>query len=249
MFSRGDMKAALVFLCLFSSTLLNAQGLLQLQHPTLAPEKAQFETPEPPAAIQGKKSPGLAILFSALLPGMGELYAGTFSSSGKYFTMAEGSFLVTYIGMNTYSRWQKDNYKAFAASNANLTGTNLSDDFYADISNYSNIKQFNDEKMLYGQTSQRYDPAQFNWSWASETQRKEYRTMWVASQQANNNLRFVIGAMLLNRLVSIIDAVRSVTAYNRHLTETSAADAAPKFQLSASPFDVDGVALNCRYSF
>lgn len=241
------MKAALFFLCLCSFTLLNAQGLLQLQHPTLTPEKVRFETPESPA-VQGKKSPGLAILFSALLPGMGELYAGTFSTSGKYFTMAEGSFLITYVGMTSYSRWQKDNYKSFAATNANLTGSNLSDDFYADISNYSNIKQFNDEKMLYGQTSQRYDPAVYNWSWATETQRKEYRTMWVASQQANNNLRFVIGAMLLNRLVSIIDAVRSVTAYNRSLTQPSA-DASPRFQMSASPFEADGVVVNCRYTF
>jgi hypothetical protein len=36
-----------------------------------------------------RKSPALAILYSILLPGMGELYAGDYSS-GKYFTIADG---------------------------------------------------------------------------------------------------------------------------------------------------------------
>jgi hypothetical protein len=39
--------------------------------------------------IPGKKSAGLAALYSLVLPGMGELYAEGFSS-GKYFLLAEG---------------------------------------------------------------------------------------------------------------------------------------------------------------
>jgi hypothetical protein len=242
------MKSAFVFLFLCSVTLLNGQSILDFRHPSLEPDKA-FSSQISPTANAGKKSPALAIFYSALLPGMGELYAGTFSSSGKYFTMAEGTFLVTYIGMNSYSKWQKENYKSFAALNGSVPGQGFSDDFYADISNYSNIKQFNDEKTLNGQTNLRYDPAIYNWNWPTETTRKEYRTMWVASQQANNNLRFVIGAMLLNRLVSVVNAVRSVTAYNRSLDAAGMVGEGPQLQLSAYQSEYNSIILNCRYNF
>ena len=60
-----------------------------------------------------KKNTGLAIVYSLLLPGMGELYAESYES-GKYFTIAEGALWGTYIGINTYGNWQKDRYKSFA---------------------------------------------------------------------------------------------------------------------------------------
>jgi len=39
--------------------------------------------------------------------------------------------------------------------------------------------------------------------------------MWVSSEQAHNDLRFVVGAMILNRIASMINAVRLVSAYNK----------------------------------
>ncbi len=38
--------------------------------------------------------------------------------------------------------------------------------------------------------------------------------MWVSSESAYNNLRFVAGALILNRIISIINVVRLVNAYN-----------------------------------
>jgi hypothetical protein len=73
--------------------------------------------------------------------------------------------------------------------------------------------------------------------------------MWVASQQANNNLRFVIGAMLLNRLVSVVNAVRSVTAYNRSLDAAGMVGEGPQLQLSAYQSEYNSIILNCRYNF
>jgi len=64
-----------------------------------------------------KKKPILGILYSLLLPGMGELYAESYSS-GKYFTIAEGALWGVFIGMNTYAGWQQDRYISFAVSKA-----------------------------------------------------------------------------------------------------------------------------------
>jgi hypothetical protein len=43
--------------------------------------------------------------------------------------------------------------------------------------------------------------------------------MWTSSEQTYNDLRFVVGAMILNRVVSAINAVRLVSAYNNRLEE------------------------------
>ena len=93
----------------------------------------------------GKKSAGLAILYSLLLPGMGELYAGNYQS-GKYFTIAETALWGTYIGINTYGNWQKDNYKKYAQTNGGVNPDGKDDDYYASIGSYKDIEQYNNDK-------------------------------------------------------------------------------------------------------
>jgi hypothetical protein len=160
-----------------------------------------------------KKNTGLAILYSLLLPGMGELYAEGYSS-GKYFTIAEGVLWGTYIGMNTYANWKKDRYIAFAASNGGVNTSGKNDDYYSTISEYLNINDYNDEKALERDYLHMYNVEQYYWNWSS-VDRKSYRSMWVSSEQAFNNLRFVVGALILNRVASAINAVRLVSAYNK----------------------------------
>ncbi len=162
----------------------------------------------------GKKNAGLAILYSLLLPGMGELYAGSYSS-GKYFTIAEGAIWGAYIGMNAYGNWQKNRYKAFAASTGGVNLQGKDDTFFATIGNYMNVAEYNNAQALSGNFNELYSPKTFNWSWQTNAQRQSYRDMWVAGEQAHNNLRFVVGALILNRVASAINAVRLVAAYNK----------------------------------
>lgn len=168
----------------------------------------------------GKKNSGLAILYSLLLPGMGELYAESYSS-GMYFTIAEGVLWGSYIGMNTYGGWQKDRYESFAISKAGINPSGKDKDFYSRISLYSNIEQYNNEKALERKFEEMYDPQQFFWRWNSTEERRKYREMWLSSEQTYNDVRFVVGAMLLNRLASAVNAVRLVSKYNSRLDEQS----------------------------
>ncbi len=78
--------------------------------------------------VKKKKNTGLAILYSMLLPGMGELYADAYDS-GIYFTVADGVLWGTYIGMNVYGNWQKDRYISYAQTNAGIS-TESKDDLY-----------------------------------------------------------------------------------------------------------------------
>ena len=168
--------------------------------------------------VKKKKNTGLAILYSMLLPGMGELYADAYDS-GIYFTVADGVLWGTYIGMNVYGNWQKDRYISYAQTKASITTESKDDLYYATISQYLNIEDYNDEKALERNYDEMYDTDQYFWKWNSSEDRKSYRSMWVSSEQTFNNVRFVVGALLLNRVISAINAVRLVSKYNKNLSQ------------------------------
>jgi hypothetical protein len=167
-----------------------------------------------------KKKVGLAILYSVLLPGMGELYAEGFES-GKYFTIAEAGLWLTMGGMKYYSERQKDNYFKYAESYGGVTNMEAkSGDYSADIGNYLNISDFNNDMAKQGRFEKMYNTSTHNWNWASNDDRKSYRELWVSSESWNNNIRFVVGGMILNRIASAINAVRLVSRYNKSIETT-----------------------------
>jgi hypothetical protein len=165
-----------------------------------------------------KKSVGLGIIYSLLLPGMGELYADAYNS-GKYFTIADGLLWGTLIGMNAYSNWQEDNYKSYAATRAGVIHENKDEDYYANIGDYTSVYSYNDQKALGRNFDEMYDEQAYFWKWNTTDERRTYRDMWNSSETANNNIRFVVGGLILNRLISAINAARSVSSYNSRLEE------------------------------
>ena len=171
----------------------------------------------PEADIQ-RKSPALAILYSVLLPGMGELYAGRYDS-GKYFTIAEGVLWGTFTGFELYGNWQANNYKSFAVSNGGVNLAGKGSDYFATIANYQSITDYNKAMNLQGAYPLVYNTTTLYWNWGNDNQRTTYKSMWTSSEQAYNNVRFVVGAMILNRLISAINAVRFVSAYNKSLSQ------------------------------
>ena len=165
-----------------------------------------------------KKSAALGILYSLLLPGMGELYADGYNS-GKYFTIADGVLWGTFIGMNVYANWQEENYKSYAASNAGVNNDGKDAEYYATISSYLNIDDFNNEKALERNFDEMYNEEIYFWKWETSEERKTFRSMWTSSEQTTNDIRFVVGALILNRVASAINAARLVAAYNNRLEE------------------------------
>ncbi len=168
--------------------------------------------------IKTKKSTSMAILYSLLLPGMGELYADSYNS-GIYFTIADGVLWGTLIGMNVYGNWQKDRYIEYAQANAKITTDYKDDNYYATIGDYLDIDKYNEVKAIERNFDEMYNSQIYYWKWNSTEDRKSYRSMWVSSEQTFNNVRFVVGALILNRVVSAINAVRLVSKYNSKLNE------------------------------
>lgn len=163
-----------------------------------------------------RKKAGLAVLYSILLPGMGELYADNYSS-GKYFTIADAVLWGFVIGFNNYAVEMEDNYKSYAKSfgSANISGKD--DNYFVNVGLYMNVDDYNKVKELERNYGDVYPREKYYWKWDSQTQRKEFRRMWKSSENAYNNIRFAAGALILNRIASAINAVRSVSRYNKNL--------------------------------
>lgn len=167
--------------------------------------------------IPSKKNVMFGILLSLVLPGMGELYADNYQS-GKYFTIADGALWGTYLGINAYAGWQKDRYKSYAVSNGGINPEGKNDDYYAIISEYTSIYDYNDDMAKQREFSQLFNENTQYWKW-EPNERKKYREMWVSSEQSYNNLRFIVGGLILNRVVSAINAVRLISRYNKNLSQ------------------------------
>jgi hypothetical protein len=218
------MKIFVFLVLTFYSTIYpqqnNSESILKLEHTVVNSTNcpAEYQVNLIIDEQLEKKSAGLAILYSILLPGMGELYADAYGS-GKYFTIAEGVLVATYIGMSVYANNQEDNYKAYATSNANVNTNGKDETYFATISEFDDIFQYNDEKALERNFNQMYDQQSYFWKWASTEDRQTYRSIWSSSEQTYNDLRFVVGLMLLNRVVSAINAARLVSAYNNRIDE------------------------------
>lgn len=165
-----------------------------------------------------KKRTGVALLYSILLPGMGELYAGDYSL-GKYFTIADGVLWAALFGFDMYGSRMEDNYRSFASSvgGADVSGKN--EKYFADIGNYMDIDQYNRIKNLDRNFIEVYEDESYQWEWASQSERREYRRMWKSSETAYNNIRFAAGALILNRIASAINAVRLVSKHNKKIEE------------------------------
>lgn len=165
-----------------------------------------------------KKSVGLGIVYSLLLPGMGELYADAYDV-GKYFTIADGLLWGTFTGMEVYSNWQENNYQTYAAANADVDNNNKDADYYSTIGNYTSVFSYNEEKALERNYDEMLDPETDFWKWNTTDDRQTYRDMWTSSEQTSNDIQFVVGGLILNRVASAINAARLVTAYNNKLKE------------------------------
>lgn len=170
---------------------------------------------------KSKKSPGLAFIYSLLVPGLGHVYADRFET-GKYFMIAEGAIWITYAAFSIYGNWLLDDAYGYSTSHAgvDLSGKERDETFFTDIGNYNNIYDYNDEKLRFGEYDKLYDPLTHYFYWDSENNRRVYREDKIAGDKTLNDRLFVVGAAVINHIVSAISAVFAANSYNDDLKKT-----------------------------
>ena len=163
-----------------------------------------------------KKNQALGVIYSLVLPGMGELYAGGFDN-GQYSLTAEAALWLTYISYYQYGTWMQSDARSLVTVHAGASTGGKDDQFFVNAANFSNVYDYNDKKLRDRALDEVYDPAQgYYWSWDSEANRQRFRSLRISSDKVFNNSRFVIGAIVVNHIISALNAARLVRHFNRN---------------------------------
>ena len=181
----------------------------------------------------GRKSVFKAALYSALVPGGGQYYLGQ-RRTARYFFTAEALTWLGYLSFQMYGDWRKSDYIDYAATHANARLEGKSDDFVTWVGFYNNIREFNalgrawDNERPYLR-----DTPDNHWEWQSTDDRRTFRDLRNRSREAYRRSDFMIGVAIIDRVISIIDAVRSTGRINRRIGggDLSAANGALEFSV------------------
>jgi len=162
-----------------------------------------------------KVSVGRAMLYSLVLPGAGQWYAGDKNRAG-IFLATEGVAWAAFGYFKSVEAIKKGDYEAYALANAGIDPTGKGDEFYRLISFYDNREEYNTAGRIISPSRPYYpDVAYWDWQWRSDASREDYRTLRNQASEANNRARFSVGALVLNRLIAAVDAWRTAKSVNR----------------------------------
>jgi TM2 domain-containing membrane protein YozV len=168
----------------------------------------------------GKKNVGLAVVYSLLLPGMGELYVGEYRV-GKYFTIAEGMLWLTFTSLELYGTWLRDDARRFAVTHAAINPEGKDDQYFIDIGNYFNLEDYTASKLRNRELDKIYDPSTHSWQWDNDANRTLYRGLRISHDRVFNNNQFVVAAIIVNHIVSAVNAGRLAISYNKSVEQSS----------------------------
>ncbi|MBW7887995.1 MAG: hypothetical protein H3C35_06495 [Bacteroidetes bacterium] len=170
--------------------------------------------------VSYKKSASTAVIYSLLLPGMGELYADGFDD-GKYSLISEGVLWFTYYGFQQYGNWIQTDARNFASVHAGAILSGKNEAYFVNIGNFQDTYEYNEKKLQDRDITKVYQTNNdYFWKWDSEVNRQRYREMRVSSDIVFNNGKFVIGAIIVNHIISAVNAARLVRIYNNKANET-----------------------------
>jgi hypothetical protein len=182
------------------------------------------------APSTGKKSGWKAAGASALLPGLGQKYAGRDTRAAVFF-VAEAAIWTLFTVYRVQGEIREDRYIEFAGVNAGAP-SGEDGDYYEHIGFWNSLEQWQDivrrdartlfpddpsAQAEYFEQNKLYDQSE-SWAWADDETRTRYRVLRSRSEGAYHNARLALGAALLNRFVSVIDAVALTRKHNQQLS-------------------------------
>ncbi|MEX2116940.1 MAG: hypothetical protein WEB37_08630 [Bacteroidota bacterium] len=200
-------KVFLTILALF----LYSTGIAQFRTSGQQVKAPSFELQEPEPGE--KKSILLAVGLSLVLPGSGELYAGNVRT-GTYLMATDGALWLTYTGFLLHGNWIMEDARNFASIRAGADFSGKDDRFDVNIGNFISTAVYNETRLRNREYGEIYSAPGYEWFWLQDSDRLHYRNLRIKSDQIHQASEFVIGALVINRIVSAFLAWRSVQSYN-----------------------------------
>lgn len=186
-------------------------------------------------SVKPKKSMWKAAGLSALVPGAGQYYLGHRGKARAFFGVETAGW-IGFASYQIYSHWKKDDLIRFARERANARLEGKSDDFLDLVGFYPSIRDYNTLGRVYDPERPYLDDSPDNhWQWQTEEDRQAYRTIKNRSREAHRRAQFMLGAVIVNRIVSVIDAVRSARKKERTVDETFSSVSESRVHLTLDP--------------
>lgn len=149
-----------------------------------------------------------AFFFSLILPGSGEYYAGS-KKMASIFLGSEAVLWSVYFVFRAYGIGKKDDYRSLAVASAGVDPSGKDYDYYIAVENYESIYAYNQAKLRERNLRDMYpEDEAHHWQWDSESSRERFKMLRIASDGAFRNSLYVVGAVVVNHIVSGIDALR-----------------------------------------
>ena len=202
---------------------------VQHQEELLNPRIAVWFVPQNSAARISKRK---AIFMSMLLPGLGERSIGSYRSA-KLFYGSESSLWLSLFMFHKRKEWKREDYQVYAAARAGVNNEGKNDQFYSDVSNYSDIDEFNAAIRRSREPESVYSGADERWSWRSEEERLKFKSLKLESDTAGQNLKRIIGAMLVNRIFSVMNTIYRYNKLDSPATLSLKIENFPELSLTA----------------
>ncbi len=197
-------------------------GLLLLLNALLFAQMApQSEAQQTQNAEQVQPvSPGKAGLLSLLLPGAGEYYLGHKNSFTLFLSTEIVAWSALFANRLFYDHLVRE-YKTYARQHAGFDpGVPRDDRFWTDIGKYDDIYAFNDQRERERNFDDLYEVnAQNYWRWDQHENRLTYDAKRLHANDVDNKRVYFQLAIVLNHLVSAINALRLARLHNRQLEE------------------------------
>jgi hypothetical protein len=245
-----------------------ADGLLPLRDAvpvtTTSAERESAWNGEQEANLEGNApiSPAKAVLYSLLLPGLGDYQLGNKGRASAFFA-AEGIIWISYAAFQVQGGQREDDYEELAVRFAGVSRTGHSDEFYATLRDYDNSDEYEADVKLDGRseiilsgggledinadaldqyfTDNRLDDYE-PWQWSSLDRRLQYSETRSSSKTSYRRADYMLAAAAANRVVS------AIVAYTAARHANQAADVGYRLDFAPAARGVD-VSLTFTRSF
>ena len=181
-----------------------------------------------------RKTTQKAMLYSLLLPGLGEYYLGH-TTRAKAFFVAEGAVWTAFTVFRVQGNHRRELYREYAEINAGVPVRD-DDDYYRVIGNFdsadgpysANEQVRREARAIYPNQPDKQeeyfqDHAYLGdnaWEWGGTDQRLRFKDMRSSSIDSYHRADLSIGLAVANRILSVLDA--GVLAARQHRDEDSA---------------------------
>lgn len=193
---------------------------------------------------ENKKSPGLAMIFSLLIPGAGHLYAGRMDV-GKYFLTAEILSWLGIIGLNQYGNAIVNDSRTFASVHSGLNKSGKDDDYFSNVGSFNNIYEYNNYRLSRGEYDLLYDQSSYFWSWDNSDNKVFFDEQRKKSERVYNNTIIFGSVLVINRVAS---AISSLILVNSPKNSSTSIKLNPEVTSSRANL-FDGVKINLSKGF